>query len=180
MIPHLRPVEHWGLKFDRGMTLFEFQAFREPERTQFPQIGAWLRAKGVEFNEVPTPVMLWNGVLHPDLFIANQLEAVPYDFYSRAPVEWQYCKSEWSNEYALESASISSHGEKFHDTFIETLCHKITGRHSSEISAKFHRSVWLPLFWPSTLRDRASIKTTFWYPCAGYAGAVKDALDGLK
>ena len=73
---HFQPIERGGMKWDAGMILMEFDALREPEATQFPQIGEYLRSLGMEFNEVK-PQMLWCGHFHPDLYIANQLAAVP-------------------------------------------------------------------------------------------------------
>lgn len=178
MLEFLAPVEHFGRKFDRGSVLYEFSALREPEATQFPHIGAWLRAKGVEFNEVPTPQMLWRGKLWPDLFIANQLDALAdwdvMDFPQPADIHFAGDKSTWNEP--LSTASRLEHGRKFHETFIEPLCRKITGRSSSEIAAKHHRCVWVPLYWPQTLRSRQSIPTPFFYPCAGWAGSVAESI----
>ncbi len=175
-----RPVEHWGRKFDRGSVLFEFSALREPEATRFPAIGAWLRAKGIEFNAVPTPQMLWRGRLWPDLFIANQLEALPegefHSTFDETILSTRHGKH--SDDYPLYWASRSVHGEKFHWEFIEPLCRKITGRPSSEIAARYHRAIWIPLYWPQTLRARKSIPTAFHYPRAGYAGCVIDVVHG--
>lgn len=174
-----RPVEHFGRKFDRGSVLFEFSAFREPEATDFPRIGAWLRAKGIEFNEVPTPSMLWRERLWPDLYIANRLDAVPDaphwkpKSYAEFPL---LPKSEWEAETSLAAASYFLHGADFHATFIEPMCRKISGRPSTEIAAKYHRALWLPLYWPQTLRARKSLATPFHYPRARYAGAIADVL----
>lgn len=177
MLEFLAPREHFNRKFDRGMILCEFSALREPEATRFPQIGAWLRAKDIEFNEVPTPQMLYKGRLCPDLYIANQLDAVPEgNYYKARRAEWQYDKSAWRDEFHLRAASVMSHGKKFHETFIEPMCRKITGRSSSEIAAKYHRAAWLPLYWPQTLRARKSIPTPFHYPRAGYAGDIRGKL----
>ena len=174
MLEFLAPVEHFGHRFDRGSILFEFDALREPERTQFPIIGAYLRARGVEFNEVPTPQMLWRGKLWPDLYIANQLDAAEGahpmlrdDMSCHAKY-----KAHWSDTFTLEEASSLNHGGAFHVAFIEPLCRKIAGRSSAEIAAKYHRAIWIPLYWPQTLRARQSIATPFYYPRAGYAGAA--------
>ena len=178
MLEFLRPVEHFNRSFDRGMILCEFQALREPEATRFPQIGAWLRAKGVAFNEIPTPSMYWRGKLWPDLYIANQLEAVPDSLISER--DWEVKpenKSSWPDGFSLASASRTYHGVRFHEAFIEPMCGKITGLPSSEIAAKYHRAIWLPLYWPQTLRARASIRTPFYYPAAGYAGKLAECLD---
>ena len=174
----LQPVEHFGLRFDRGSILFEFSALREPEATQFQIIGAWLRARGVEFNEVPPIKMLWRGRLWPDLFIANQLDAlIDNDIGAHGYLHGTDCHLTIEDGgVSFDFVSSFQHGDSFHDTFIEPMVRKIAGRASSEIAAKFHRSIWMPIFWPTTLRARKSIPTPFYYPRAGYAGAVAEGL----
>lgn len=170
----LDPIEIDGLKFDRGSILFEFDALREPEKSRFPKIGEWVKTR-CPMNEVPTPQMYWQGKYWPDLFIANQLDAVPHSWHG-APYFLPTNKHEWPAHLDLRMASIACHGVEFHDNFIEPMCHKITGRNTHEIAAKCHRAVWLPLFYPQTLREGASIRTPFWYPKAGWAGSCLDAL----
>ena len=177
MIPFLEPVEHFGLRFDRGSILFEFDALREPERTQFPQIGHYLRARGVEFNEVPTPQMLWRGKLWPDIYIANQIGASTELFYFAEHVlPPEIPKAEWANNLPLELVSLWQHGAQFHDAFIEPMCRKISGEHTANIVAKFHRSIWTPIYHAQTLRARQSLPTAFYYPRAGYAGSVRSGI----
>lgn len=170
---HFDPVEIDGLKFDKGMCLFEFDALREPEKSRFPKIGEWVKAL-VPMNEIPTPQMYWQGKYWPDLFIANQLDAVPRSWHG-APYFLPTNKHEWPAHLDLFMASVACHGVEFHEAFIESMCRKITGRSSNEMSAKYHRALWLPLYWEKTLREGASIRTPFWYPRAGYAGAVDAA-----
>lgn len=177
MLEFLKPVEHFGHKFDRGMTLYEFSALREPERTDFPRIGAWLRSKGIEFNEVPTPQIIWRGQMWPDLYIANQLDAVPEGWHGHQLLELHPSyKSIWHDNFSLEIASLQNHGKEFHDAFIDPMCLKITGESSANICAKYHRAVWLPVYWNQTLRARESIPTKFYYPTEGYAGIVQGSL----
>lgn len=144
---HFQPIEANGCKFDRGMILFEFDAFREPEKTQFAKIGEWVKER-IEMVEIPTPQMLWRGKFAPDPFIANQLSGVPADV-------------------------------DFHETFIEPMCRKISGRSYSEMERKYHRALWLPEYWPETLRARQSLRTPFWYPRCGYAGSIIDCVQQL-
>lgn len=184
----LDPIEIDGLKFDRGSILFEFDALREPEKSRFPKIGEWVKTR-CPMNEVPTPQMYWQGKYWPDLFIANQLDAVPRSWHG-APYFLPTNKHEWPAHLDLRMASVACHGVEFHDNFIEPMCHKIAGRNTHEIAAKCHRSIWLPLFYPHTLREGASIRTPFWYPRAGYAGvcagmagqppALESADDGVR
>lgn len=179
MLDFLHPVEHFGRKFDRGMVLFEFDALREPEKTRFPQIGAWLRER-VPMVEAPTPSMLWRKRICPDLYIANQLEALrDTDCGTQGHLQGTGCHlTIEGGDVSFEFVSRFQHGDSFHETFIEPMCRKITGRPSREIAAKYHRAIWLPLYWPQTLRARASIRTPFYYPTAGYAGNALACLSG--
>lgn len=174
MLEFTRSVEHFGRKFDRGMILWEFDALREPEKTRFPQIGAWVKER-CAMVEIPTPSMLWRGTLWPDLYIANQLDAVPEGF-GAIGKRGQINKEKFNDETRLDTVSIENHGVQFHAAFIEPMCRKITGRSTRAIAAKYHRAAWLPLYWPKTLRSRQSIRTPFYYPAAGYAGAVAHIL----
>ncbi len=177
MLEFTKPVEHFGYKFDRGMILYEFDALREPEKTRFPLIGDWVKAR-CEMDEIPAPSMLWRGKIVPDLYISNQLEGLTDDVvHHRAEAARDIPpKHEWSDELDLENASITLTGQTFHDTFIEPMCAKISGRKAREISAKYHRAIWLPLYWGQTLRSRQSLRTPFYYPKAGYAGAVAEGI----
>lgn len=173
---HFCPVVRNGMKFDAGMCLLEFDALREPEATQFPKIGDYLRGLGFEFNEVK-PSMLWCGNIVPDLYIANQLDAVPLGFVeSRVDLVPSNNKASWPETYTLNQASRIRNGEKFHHAFIEPMCIKISGIPSNEIIARYHRSLWLPLYWPQTLRKKESLPTKFWYPTSGYAGVIAERL----
>lgn len=174
---HFRPVERNGMKWDAGMILYEFDALREPEKTRFPQIGDYLRGLGVEFNEV-CPQMLWCGHIVPDLYIANRLTAVPQGWQSSVemPVPRSHNKARWPDTLSLRAQSLISHGKEFHEAFIEPMCEKIAGIPSAEVVARYHRALWLPLYWPQTLRDKTPLYTRFWYPRDGYAGVVGERL----
>ena len=165
--PHFQPVDIDGYKFDKGMILYEFIALREPERTQFPQIGEWVKSR-IPMNQIPTPQMYWQGRLWPDMYIANQLpRAFDVPNYGRLTD-----KRDWPDDFNLQEASLLAHGKEFHELFIEPMCRKITGRGTADIAAKYNRAIWLPLYWPQTLRAGQSLPTPFWYPKAGYAGAI--------
>lgn len=140
----LEPIEADGCRFDRGMILFEFDAFREPEKTRFPKIGEWLKSK-MEFNEIPTPKMYWRGKIWPDLFISNQLDALK---------------------------STGFYFKELYDEFLDPMCRKISGVPYSHMAPEYHRSIWLPEYWAKTLRARESLRTPFYYPKEGYAGAI--------
>lgn len=178
-IRHLVPIEHFGRKFDRGMTLFEFDAHREPEATRFREIGEYVKAR-CEMNEIPQPKMLYEGEVLPDLYISNQIAGLPGKHGGDAFGVGSHArnKRKWNDSYSLEVASIENHGEKFHEEYIEPMAWKIAGCSTKDICARYHRGVWLPLYFPETLQARTSLHTPFHYPRAGYAGVVAERMGG--
>lgn len=171
---HFSPVEIDGHKFDKGMILFEFNAMREPEATRFPKVGEYIKAM-TGMVEIPTPSMYWMGRIYPDLYISNQLDAIKDKGCGSAEYEefmHPRNKSKWDDSMSLADASLWLSGSWFHNSFIEPMCHKIAGVPSTKLSAKYHRSIWLPMYWPETLVFQQSIDTKFFYPKEGYAGAA--------
>lgn len=179
---HFCAIERGGLLWDAGSILFEFDALREPEKTQFPRIRPYLESLNIQFNEV-TPQMLWGGKLWPDLFIANQLDVLKANNLTAPDPCWDWNtdgkelekklrENDWDDTTTLYVVSAFTQGEWLHENFIETMCKKIAGIPTQEVIAKYHRSLWLPLYWPETLRERKSLDTRFWYPTSGYAGIV--------
>ncbi len=180
------PVEIGEYWFDKGMILFEFDAMREPEKTRFPKIGEFIRSR-CEMVEIPTPQMYWKGEYLPDFFISNQLGIYLYgDKYFPQPnvdiFPYNHPKNKisWAGDFSLYRASMECHGYLVHHSLIEKMCRKISVRGTDEISAKYHRSLWLPMYWPETLIQGKSIETKFYYPKAGYAGAPLHDLPTYK
>lgn len=172
---HFKPVEKANIKWDAGMILFEFDALREPESSYFPLVEGHLKSLGIEFSRVE-PKMLWRGKIHPDLYIANRLDAVPEGWHGTSIAVPLKDKKLLADNLTVEAVSKRNHGEEFHNAFIEPMCQKILGIPTAAIVARYHRSAWLPLYWQETLKDRKSLDTRFWYPKCGYAGIVAEKL----
>lgn len=179
------PIEIDGYKFDKGSILYEFDAMREPEKTQFPKIGEFIRSRS-EMVEIDTPQMYWNGVYWPDLFISNRIDSFLLCNLGDNPrCGWDLenhprNKHDWSAEIPLVGPSLEYQGGWLHQNFIEPMCRKISGVPSWLISAKYHRSLWLPMYWPETVTEGKSLETKFYYPKAGYAGAPLHDLPETK
>lgn len=177
--PHFLPVKHFGVNFDRGMCLFEFSALREPEATRFPLIGDFCR-QHCEFVRVPTPQVLYQeplpyqGIRYlPDYFISNQTKAWQFAHHAPKTSLHPSRKAEFTNDIDYEIVSLINHGSGLHAN-LEQFCQKVCGLSTSQIVAKYHRAVWLPMYWSETLGT--DWPTEFFYPKAGYAGALAERL----
>lgn len=173
------PTYHFGLPFDNGMQLFEFSALREPEATRFPLIGDFVRSH-IDMVRIPTPQVLYQeplpyaGIQYlPDYFISNHTKAFAYSNHNPKTSLHPSKKATFSNEVDYEVVSIINNGGSIHAA-AESFCRKACGLPTSQILAKYHRALWLPLYFPESLGT--DWKTEFWYPKAGYAGAIAEAL----
>jgi hypothetical protein len=219
----LNPAKGWGghfagfqrgeRRFDAGMILMEFGAFNaeaspdiqdyDPSRRNdcgrfAPRVGEYLQSL-LPCREIPTPSLLHEGRILPDLFIANcfdVLQALPTAQAARIRGELeQICSTPRGRLHAsrkladplfldadLESASIANHGASLHAALFEPLCRKIAGCATREVIALYHRVPWLPLFHPETLLSQFGEApqqlpaTRFHYPVAGHAGALAESL----
>ena len=176
--PFFLPIEINGYKFDRAMQLYEFDALREPEATQYPLIGKWVR-QYIEMVEIPRPEIVDREPLPytklrymPDFLISNHTKAFAY---SKHPYKTSLHPSR-KNEFGFidyEVVSLINHPGSMHDT-IEEWCKRVTGMPLSKMVAKHHRAIWAPLFFPESLGT--IFPTKFWYPKLGYAGALAEQI----
>lgn len=171
------PLEHFGVKFDRAMTLYEFDALREPEKTQFPLIGDFVR-KHVEMVKIPTPQVLIQEPLPfdrisymPDFFISNKTRYYLFSKHAYKTSLHPSKKASFRNHTDYEIVSLLNHPGGMHE-LIEKFCQKVCGLSTANLVAKYHRAVWCPLYWPESLGT--DWKTEFWYPRAGYAGRLAE------
>ena len=177
--PFWLPYEALGRKWDKGCMLFEFDALREPEATQFPLIGKFVR-KHIKMHEIPKPQIVYrdpapyNGVRYmPDFFIANDTKQFAYSKHAPKTFLHPSRKHEWGNDVDYETVSYLNHPGGMHEAF-EIWCNKVCGFGLNRIVAKYHRALWLPLFYSESLGT--IWPTKFYYPAAGYAGALAEVL----
>ena len=159
--------------------LFEFDALREPEATQFPLIGEFVR-KHIRMVEIPKPQVVYrdsapyNGVRYmPDFLISNDTKQFAYSKHAPKTFLHPSKKHEWGNDVDYETVSYLNHPGGMHDAF-ETWCQKVCGFGLNRIVAKYHRALWLPLYHSESLGT--IWPTKFHYPAAGYAGALAEVL----
>ena len=177
--PFFLPVQHFGQKFDKAMTLYEFDAIRQPEAMLFPKIGDFVR-KHLRMVEIPKPQIVvrqpmpYRGLkFMPDYFISNDTKAW---IYAQAPSRTSLHPSKkhtWGNDVDYEVVSLINHPRGMHEAF-EHWCKKVCGFGLGKIVAKYHRAIWLPLYYPESLGQ--VWPTKFHYPECGYAGALAEIL----
>lgn len=181
---------------DPAASLATYDPLRRNDCGRFvDHVSRYLRKSGIELHATPTPLMSYRGSDYPDLILSNRLDALPLlpSMLTEAmrreleaivasgpsPLHARHKKNRPAGAWpSLEATSLANHGRTFHDTFIEPLCRKITGRRSSDVLAIHHRSLWLPLYYPETLLAALNGQppslpvTTFFYPSRGGLGAL--------
>ena len=60
-------------------------------------------------------------------------------------------KQSWDTSVSLYQASVSNHGQLFHDLYIEPLIRKIGNVSSDKLIGNLHRLIWVPLIYPETI-----------------------------
>ena len=165
----------------------------------FPLVESTLR-RYAEWRVVEAPLMRVQGRILPDLLIANHTaslldlapgtrEAIAGELRAltsegRSPLHASRKATEPGFiDVDLHRASVANHGQTFHDLLIEPLCLKITARPTADFLARFHRLVWIPIFYPETLVAELSgtpqelPHTVFSYPKAGTVAALVQQME---
>ena len=146
------PIVFNGIKFDRGMQLYELSSQRsEPDAALESYTGAYKDCgrfvsqverfvrERVEMVEVPAIKVLWFGECGNDAFISNNFEG-------------------WKDGARSQACKV--------------LAHKILCLPYSVIAPGYYRAAWLPPpeIWPSLKPAK------FHYPACGYAGVLAEML----
>ena len=198
---YFRGIVADGHQFDAGMNLLEFSSHKPFQSSNLddynPQVRGdsgrftsiikdYMKMFG-EYNKIKSPQMYIGNSYYPDLFISNNLKFLTdlpsgaknimkgdlgKILASSSPLHASQKHTSTFEEHTLEAVSLANHGKTFHEMFIEPFCKKMTGCSSSAFMGLFHRSLWLPLFYPETLYDALNNKhnlseSEFHYPVIG-------------
>ena len=148
---------------------------------------------------VPQPKMLLNGEIFGDLIIANDLSILEtLDIEIKQNIQEElltiienpntslHAKNKLENNLFFTNnfdvISLANHGKTFHNVFIESFCKKVIYKNTADLLGIYHRSAWLPLYYPETILSQFEItrqilkSTEFYYPYQGYAGTFVNAL----
>ena len=169
---HFAGVRVQGHAFDIGMVLLEKPVpigiesqpgeYRPDIRNDWTRFAApvreWLEDQ-CSFRRVRTPTVQLDGVSGPDYLIANRLDlmlgssvALPEPL-PRSNPRHAIHKNSGSAYDTLTygEAAVFNHGEELHELYFEPFVRKLYGVPSSRLLARYHRSGWVPLYYPETL-----------------------------
>jgi hypothetical protein len=146
----------------------------------------------VRTRRVPTPEALVAGKRFPDYILCNRIEAiaslvtdaprtaadagVSHPLHARNKV----AGPAYDQVSYLEAAQ-HNHGVQAQALLFEPFAAKVLGPHR-QLLARFHRSPWLPLYYPETIVDACDGRSTalpeyaFWLPEEGWCGAFVAAM----
>lgn len=175
-----RPAGHFaGIRFqdslfDIGMVFLEQPSMQSNSDRRLENFSPekrydWLRYGQILNHEIEkafSPVrahpvkVLYKKNLWPDHMISDRLDilallptVMPEMFNSlESPIHAKYKNhAECYKKISIDVASIFNHGEEMHRKIILPFLEKITRQDPKTLMAKFHRALWLPLYWPETI-----------------------------
>lgn len=181
-----RGISANGLKYDVGMTNFEFDLFASQsddildyEPGKKSDIGRFVHfvnryvERFTKVHQVPPVKMLFGDKLIGDFILSNSFDVLAQldeglrakvidelKAITRGPMSLHARNKEDSRSaiYAsnYEAASIGNHGKTIHKHLIQPMLKKVLNVDPHELDAVFHRNGWVPLFYPETLLTQFS------------------------
>ena len=201
---HLRGLTAEDAVFDVGMVLLEPtgrpdavadpRGYRPEVRYDWTRSGglvdAWV-AERVEPVRTPTPQMHLSGRTLPDFLVADRLDVLAGSgLRAPAPVgpdDPRHASAKRTgaayDRLTYAEAARANHGDDVHRRLVAPFATKLLGAAQEGLLARHHRSTWLPLYWPGTVRAGLAGQPVE-LPEAHFAipasGAVADLVRGLE
>lgn len=169
---HFGGLTHDGVTFDIGTVYFEFAkgalastditTYNPRQRYDWTRFGAaiesWIRERH-DVVESPPPQCLVEGKIIDDYLIADhlddlpQFDIVPPDVTENSNLHPRHKLHEGTayDEARYAEAARANHGHDFQSRMIEPFLDKVLAGTDKDFLARYHRAVWLPLFYPETL-----------------------------
>jgi len=192
-------VEFDTFNLDANASLTGYSPSRKNDSGRFVSIiRQYFDELGVQVNEVSTPKMFFDGAYHEDFLMANRLGSLDHLKESEKqnvlqevceimgdPKLKQYHASRKSEEplftqESVEAVSLANHGQTFHEKFMEPFSLKLTNLPTSKFLGHYHRVLWLPLFYPETIREALETQSDVLKPTVFHcpkAGSLKVLVD---
>ena len=206
---HFSCIKKFGSNFDIGMTLLEFTDFSDSDNPSIKTFNKNIKGDIGRFSSflknyvesiiplsiIDTPKVMYNDSIINDFLISNNLQGIKNLNIFDQMIE------ELSNEISgqlhpsnknssdlflkqnFDKVSLSNHGKSFHNEIIEKYIKKVINRNTSSIISRFHRQIWLPLYYPESLmalNENIDVfsgqPTLFHYPSEGRVGDITKIL----
>ena len=128
-----------------------------------------------------------NGVFVEDYMISDNTEAFRLQSTAQKinASEAMHPREKWS-DINFEQMSYSAVCEHlypgFYEAFLEKIAAKITGGKANELSARYHRSAWMPLYYPETILGCDSTLVTYSFQKiakGSFSASVVDKTDAV-
>jgi hypothetical protein len=146
----------------------------------------------VRTRRVPTLQVLVDGRRHPDYMLANRLEAIaslvtepPRAAAAAGAAHALHARNKLCgtayDHLSYQQAAQHNHGRQAQALLFDPFAAKVLGP-QPQLLARFHRSPWLPLYYPETIVDVCEGRTAalseyaFWLPEEGWCGALVAAM----
>lgn len=157
-----RPLGHFGgIKLgddliDLGMVFFEYGSINstKPQTSRFPEIHGALNALFPMMEVRPAVVKSFHGgLLFDDIIIADNINKIKDQHRATKPI-LHHPREKWSNDYfeehSYEMVCLAMFPE-FYDKYLRCFAEKITSSRQNYLSARYHRTAWLPMYYPETI-----------------------------
>ncbi|QWE20935.1 hypothetical protein [Polynucleobacter sp. AP-Kolm-20A-A1] len=209
---HFLGQELDGYSFDNGMIYVEPAInVREPQVNATPPYSPGVRYDWARFGhqlnnflsdiitlkQVDTPLSYINGRYYPDLLISDRLDSIRDIIGIHGPRDpcpehlhprYKNISSQWDELTYVEATKIF-HGqdlsELINGSFLKKFC---PPEQVTKILARYHRMLWLPIYYPETILSAIQGSTEiplpeykFFVPENGFVGElVRNLVDKLK
>ncbi|MEP6873417.1 MAG: hypothetical protein ABI887_03560 [Burkholderiales bacterium] len=202
---HFAGMQIEGHAFDIGMVMLEKPLreageatpadYRPETRNDWTRFSAevhdWFDAQ-LPLRRTPTPTVQVEGRRGPDYLIANRLDllrdaaaATPSPL-PRSDPRHAVHKTTGSTYDTLSYAGAAAvnHSDDWHARYVEPYVRKLLGVSSGDFLARFHRTGWVPLYYPETLGAALRGEPTplseypFFTTETGFVGALVAQLAG--
>ena len=176
---------------DPGADLGTYAPGRRYDWTRFGAlVDDWVAGR-VATRRTPTPEVLVGGRRWPDHLMTNRLDVVAAsglpgpDPLPRDAPEHAAGKlgSPAYDNLGYAVAATRNHGPEVQRRLVDPFAAKVLGPAREQLLARFHRTAWLPLYWPETVAAACEGRPTglpenpFWTTGSGFVGDLVRSLE---
>lgn len=163
-----RPLGHFGgIRLgndlvDLGMVLLEYgtKDVTAPPKSCFPDAHIAL-SDMLPVMELKSAVVksFYGGELVNDIIIADNLNLLGGQEFETVIVQ-HHPREKWVNEYfekhSYETVCLSMF-PSFYEKYLRCFAEKITSSRQGALSSRYHRTAWLPMYYPETIANNAQL-----------------------
>ena len=141
---------------DLGMVFLEYGTIdvANPKTSKFPESNMALNAFLPDLAVRPAVVKSFHdGAFVEDIIISDNLELLKHQNF-RSRLLSQHPREKASNDYFEQQSYetvCSTMFPEFYNRYLRCFAEKVTSARQMDLSARYHRAAWLPLYYPETI-----------------------------